>query len=83
MISLFADHRNVKAINTMMWLARARLEAGRSPAPWYRAAGQHLARPRHGRSKAKWSQIVADECSLGLSRAYELVTLGGGKHQER
>ena len=81
-VSLFADHYNVCAVNTMMRLARICVEAGRSPAQWYRAAGQHLARLRQGRTKAKWGKIVADECGLCLSRTYELVALGNGKPLE-
>jgi hypothetical protein len=79
MIDLWADHANVRAVNVMMLLAKMRLEAGRSPAPWYRAAGQHLARLRRGRGKSKWAQLVRDECGIGTSRAFELIALGRGK----
>jgi hypothetical protein len=78
-IDLWADHANVRAVTVMMRLARMRLEAGRSPAPWYRAAGQHLVRLHRGRGKRKWAQLVRDECGVGLTRAFELVALGRGK----
>jgi|SRR5262252_2155547 len=72
-----ADEINVKAINSMLAIARLRLPHKREP--WYRAAGQHLAHLRRGKHTEIFAEIVRKHCGLGLARAYELMALGAGK----
>ena len=79
MIDLWKDHYNVMAVRAMLGLAECYREQGRSPAPFYRAAGQHLTRLAHGRPQSDWADLVKTQCELSLSRAKELIQIAHGK----
>jgi hypothetical protein len=83
MIDLWRDHDNVRGVKAMMRLAQMRRRAGRSPDPFYRAAGQLLVRLRRGRSFAEWEALVKTDCGISSSRASELVQIAGGKSPSR
>jgi hypothetical protein len=72
-----ADDVDLKAVNTMLTLARMRRSHKR--APFYLAAGQHLDHLRQGKHVEVFAELVRKHCGLGLSRAYELISLGRGK----
>jgi len=75
-----ADTDNVRAVNVMVQIARARTRRKQgNPAPFWRAAGEHLARLRRSHTKTIFAEIVREHCNVGLSRAYELMALAGGK----
>jgi len=69
------DIRNVHAVKTMLALARMPSMRGHE-GPYWRCAGQHLARLKHTRSRDEWEEIVRGEFGLSPSRAYELLQLG-------
>jgi hypothetical protein len=74
------DRHHVGAIACMLVIARGRVAHRHgNPAPYYRAAGEHLAALRRGKSQAIWGELVRAHCGLGLRRAYELVALAAGK----
>jgi hypothetical protein len=70
------DKANVKAVNTMMELARATIRPSTRDAIWLDVA-IHLARLRdiEGRSGAEWESIVREGCGLAKSRAYQIMSL--------
>ena len=72
-----ADSENLKATNIMLTMARHRPAHKREP--FYKAAGEHLMRLRHGKGVEIWAELIRTHLGIGLSRAYELVALGMGK----
>lgn len=66
---------NIRAVNTMLGLARHTRKPGLKAAA-LQAAGVHLERLRHGRTKLEWSDIVRVNCGISDRRAYELIKLG-------
>src|SRR5262245_6518812 len=71
------DYRNIKAVNTMLAIARGRRAEKREP--WYRSAGQHLALLRHGKGVEIWAEVCRKHIGIGLARAYELCAIGAGR----
>ena len=71
------DTRNIRAANTMLSFARHRPAHKREP--WFKAAGEHLEMLHRGKGTELWAEIVREHIGLGLSRAYELIALAGGK----
>jgi hypothetical protein len=72
-ISLYDTSDDIRAVQVMLWFARNR--RGRRPDPFYRAAGQHLARLRSRTSREYWIELVREECRLSPRRAYELMEI--------
>jgi len=75
-----ADHLSVRAVNSMLAIARSRVKRRHgNPNPFYKAAGQYLDMLRGDKPKAIWAELVRKHCGLGASRASELVALARGK----
>lgn len=73
------DRANITAVIRMMELARV-AKPGLRAAIWLDVA-IHLQRLREveGRTGASWEAIVKGECSLGKSRAYQIMALARKK----
>lgn len=72
-----ADHYDLRAVVTMLALARQRRSNKREA--FYKAAGQHLAHMRGNKHTEHFAELVRRHCGIGLARAYELIAIGRGK----
>jgi hypothetical protein len=72
-----ADRYDLKAVETMLALARGRRSEKREP--FYKAAGKHLDHLRRGKHTEHFAELCRRYCAIGLARAYELIAIGRGK----
>jgi hypothetical protein len=71
------DKADILAVMTMVRFTK--LPSVAQSAPYWRAAGQHLADLRRRHRAADWKAIVQNEIGMSARRAYELVSVAEGR----